>query len=899
MLYQIIVGPIEYFLKLIFAVCHSITFDDILSLVGLSLTINFLTLPLYNRADLYQTMEREKQRKMEQGIKKIKRAFRGDERFWILSAYYKEQDYKSVYVFRSALSVLLQIPFFLAAYNYLSSVSWESAWLGSADQWLTIGNIHMNVLPILMTMVNLLSGIVYSKELKWKEKWQIFALPLLFLIILYNSPSGLVIYWIFNNLFSLFKNIVVRMRLTKIAQKICAILAYIVGMVVFMSVVYVGCYSADLETDPQLNCIVVVGLFLLSNVPIIVWLYIKEHKISAFPDATEHTEPSIYNLFWKELYLFVFGGVFIATNVIAASPMEFIQTSMAEMLEMLSCLLLCTGGFLFVWMTIFYYLVPRTQRLIFSEIMSFIIFLVSYNYFFWGNHYGLLRVDLHYEDGVHYAWTEALGSLLCLWIVTGIFFFLYRKLYPYLRKRGTNIVLLMTVGLVFVVIQQSVAIGRTLAFSKAGAIQVDADDAIFRLSKDKENVVIIMLDRAIGAYVPYIMEERPELLQQFDGFTLYTNAISLGKFTNLGAPELFGGYEYTPTAMNARADESLRDKHNEALKVLPVLFEENDFHVIVADLPYANYQWVSDMSIFNVYEDVQAYNLEYSIAIKKSFTLKDREAQGDAFRDYSVFRCMPLFLHRFVYDQVLNGDDGPDMTGKTAFAAAYTSLDTMVYNTEIVQDEQGYFIAYNNNMTHEPRILQLPDYTFDELEDVDNSGYREPDTYILANGQEMKMQSEAQRAHYHVNIAALLKLGEWLQFIQDNGAYDNTRIIIVSDHGRALGQFENMLINEEVDAEAFNCLLMYKDFHAHGFHVSTDYMTNADVPTMAVQNIIPNAQNPFTGKLITMADKADVRVTLSEKFEVSDRNVFDTSDAPWYHVQGDIFKRENWVKVTE
>lgn len=45
----------------------------------------------------------------------------------------------------------------------------------------------------------------------------------------------------------------------------------------------------------------------------------------------------------------------------------------------------------------------------------------------------------------------------------------------------------------------------------------------------------------MGEFVPYIMQERPELQQQFAGFTYYDNTISFGASTNFGAPALFGG----------------------------------------------------------------------------------------------------------------------------------------------------------------------------------------------------------------------------------------------------------------------------------------------------------------------------------------------------------------------
>ena len=60
-----------------------------------------------------------------------------------------------------------------------------------------------------MTFINLAAGYVYAKDKDVKDKATIVLIALVFLIILYNSPSSLLIYWTFNNLFSLVKNIII------------------------------------------------------------------------------------------------------------------------------------------------------------------------------------------------------------------------------------------------------------------------------------------------------------------------------------------------------------------------------------------------------------------------------------------------------------------------------------------------------------------------------------------------------------------------------------------------------------------------------------------------------------------------------------------------------------------
>ena len=63
-----------------------------------------------------------------------------------------------------------------------------------------------------MTLINCIAGAVYTKGFPFKEKLQLYGMAFLFLILLYNSPSGLVLYWTLNNIFSLLKNIYYKIK---------------------------------------------------------------------------------------------------------------------------------------------------------------------------------------------------------------------------------------------------------------------------------------------------------------------------------------------------------------------------------------------------------------------------------------------------------------------------------------------------------------------------------------------------------------------------------------------------------------------------------------------------------------------------------------------------------------
>ena len=220
-LYKIFISPIEMIVDTIFSfvINEMPQLGVFTAILFVSLCINFFALPLYNIADKLQEKERNTKKKLEYRIQKIKKAFKGDERFMMINEYYRQNNYKPIYALRSALSILIEIPFFIAAYHYLSNCQalkdasfWIFKNLGEPDNLLSFtfnGKfVPVNVLPILMTVINFVSGSIYTKDSTLSEKVQLYAVALIFLVLLYMSPSGLVIYWILNNIFSLLKNIV-------------------------------------------------------------------------------------------------------------------------------------------------------------------------------------------------------------------------------------------------------------------------------------------------------------------------------------------------------------------------------------------------------------------------------------------------------------------------------------------------------------------------------------------------------------------------------------------------------------------------------------------------------------------------------------------------------------------
>ena len=228
LLYYLTIRPLEILFETIFFISYRHIGKPFYTIVALSIFVNILVFPLYKRADKLQSEQRMREKSMEGMLSHIKKTFKGDEKVMMTQAYYRVCDYNPVYALRGASSLLLQIPFFIAAYRFLSSLElikglpcilltlpWRGGVpsylindLGSPDGMLFAFGHSVNVLPILMTLINIVSGTIYSKGHLRKEKIQLYVTALVFLVLLYNSPSGLVIYWTCNNIFSLLKNFV-------------------------------------------------------------------------------------------------------------------------------------------------------------------------------------------------------------------------------------------------------------------------------------------------------------------------------------------------------------------------------------------------------------------------------------------------------------------------------------------------------------------------------------------------------------------------------------------------------------------------------------------------------------------------------------------------------------------
>ena len=892
-LYTLIISPLELLFEFIFMVANRIIGNEGISIIFLSLAVNFLVLPLYKRADELQAEERDIQAKMADRIKRTKQTFKGDERFMMLQEYYRINHYKPVYALKSSASLLLQIPFFIAAYRLLSGMEslkgmpfWFISDLGKEDSIFMIGSFPVNVLPIVMTVINIVTGIIYTKGQPLKSKIQVYGLAVVFLVLLYHSPAGLVFYWLLNNVFALVKNIFYKLKNPKIVLCVVSAVAGAVLLVLTLT-------RQNLDVRQK---ILLGTACLLLALPLIVSILPVKIK------AKFKTRPKdTLAFFCGAVLMALITGLLIPSMVISTSAAEFVDaaTRLNPIVYIGNAMLLSFGSFV-LWGGVFYFFMSDKMKSLFSEGIWIMCGASIVNYMLFGTRLGTMSSTLKYDNEIVFKVSEYIINACVVIAVAVAFHFVYSKL----QKIPKTVLIAGILAVAGIGIFNSAQITDKYKTAIAKLdINMGEELPNIPLSRNGKNVVVLMLDRAVGPFAPYIFNEKPELLDKFDGFTYYPNTISYGAYTLFGSPALYGGYDYTPKRINEREEESLESKQNEALRVMPAIFYDSGYEVTICDPSFAGYQWTADLSIYDDYPEFHCFNtverFNYYDEDSESFNTSEQinGIRNRNFFFFSLMKISPLVLQETIYDggtynesvgtstivQTMDGLSKSDGL-RDDFLDYYYVLTNLSDITTITDGSENTFLMMANKTAHNVCLLQEPDYV--PALHVDNTAY---DTDMVSrytvDGVTLPMTTAEQVQYYHVNMASYLQLGEWFDYLRENGVYDNTRIIIVADHGQGLGQMGFTCKGQ--DMEFFMPLLMVKDFDATGFTVCEDFMTNADTPSLATEGLIEDPINPFTKNPINSDAKEGTQfVFYSKVWNPEDNHGNTFIPGTWYTFHG-------------
>lgn len=618
--HSLFLWPIQAAVEFLFLAWNQWTDHHVgVTIVLLSLTVNTLVLPLYLVADRWQKEEKALLARMAPKVAAIRAVFRGDERQMILNTYYRQCGYHPLFSLRSSVGLLMQIPFFLAAYNLLSHADGlrASVWflqdLSLPDRLFHVGEVAINVLPLAMTALNLLSAAVYAKNLRVKDNLQLFVLAAVFLVLLYNSPSGLVLYWTINNLFSLVKNLVGRSpRPGRVFHGLA------LGLVAF----FAG-WQAWTTRHVSVAWAVGAGLVL-----VVVWMLPALWKalvraIDPAPNgAALRQEKSL--LLASSTLLFSLAGLAVPLLFVAASPAD-VPSGWAQVfrtaLQALSLFVLLPWG---LWA-----LASNPVRRLLAWSVAFEAVLALLNAF-------LVPPSVSFNASFTLTDPQGLSSLTSLLVSGAVILAAVAAVTALALLRRTS---WLTAVLALGTASLTLVAGFTAATLPAPAPAAPAAAAatsvapVFHLTRKGHNQFLIFLDGFPAVQFPEMLASVPGLGDDLDGFAWYANTVSYAPNTFQTTPAMMGGPAYTPEAINERRDEPLAFKHREAQRVLPVVMAAAgervvlsdpsyiDFNGDTSDLPYRGLPGVDVVNLHGVYTDLYFREHPYHTTHRRSMRL--------------------------------------------------------------------------------------------------------------------------------------------------------------------------------------------------------------------------------------------------------------------------------------
>lgn len=852
-LYAIFIAPLEW--GMCFVLEHAYTWTDSYgaAIIILSLVVNTVLLPLYNKADAWQQEDRAKQAKMADKIAELKLAFKGQERFMMLKTLYRQNHYHPIMAARNSIGFLIQVPFFFAAYQLLShydALNGQAfgpfADLGVADALVNIGDYQINLMPFVMTVINLLSAFIYTKGLTSRDKIQLYAFAGVFLVLLYTSPVGLVLYWTLNNIYSLCKNIVSKLILK---------------------------YNKVLSFDFNFNS----KVFLVRKI---------------IPDLGSKT------IFFSSLYIIcILVLVYIPVKIFNSDPVFFHITLNDLLFHSVTSLIS-----FFIIISLFYFCLNNRFKGKATFFINLIAFICLFNVFVPLRDYG--EIDSYFLTN-----GSALGGRKLLLIYDLLIVFLIYLLLVYLvvKKNLQSskmiyplVAIVISIYTIFLFISgDDIAIEKEIVKNTSTDLLPDYNHVLNSYSKNEKNVVVIMLDMFTGDHVNKIFNDYPEIKKDYHGFIWYPNTITNGNATFVSEPSIHGGHNYTVDKINKRSDEidSIVDEIAKAYIVFNDNFGRNGFDISLYGTQFVNCDLISkyvNNQYLKLCRELGSESDYFNYHTKKeNVDISSYEGDDNKFlQTYALMSVSPYIFRPYIYQNgqwlgTVSRFFSKKMYGKHSHLASLDSISN-------IESPKPTFKYIQNEIAH------IGWYINKDLSMTTD------DPYPQTEGQLTKVDGIIPE-HLYAEAYSLKEIGDWIKWLKKNNIFDNTKIVLVSDHGEG----DSVSLSESFDVNVKgqslfgtnqgypgrpHGLLMVKDFNnSSEFSISDTFMSTADVPSIVCEVINgcfgiepdPRYSNSIRKLQHSVIDKPwpDAH-PLNSYSEVSR-----------YEVTGSIFDKENWKQI--
>lgn len=977
-LYSLFIEPLEALMRLIFEAAYSFCASWGISLVLLSLAVNILLIPVYHLAESWQEDERALQGRMAAKLAELRSVYQGRERYMFTKALYRLHGYSPIMALRTSLGLLIQIPFFFAAYHLLSTdaaISGHSFLfirdLAQPDALATISGHPVNLLPFAMTAANLLSAAVYTSRLSRRDTIQLYGLALLFLLLLYSAPAALLVYWTCNNIISCFKNIIYSRYVYSDSQKrpfppaqalghavsqagrrlaghidnlpgYADLIPALLGGALFLFsqsidkrltqnhhlllasallLTLAGLFrmrrlTAREESHtmavhlPRLILMMSVGIFFAKYAFIQskyltspgLWLQAKCYAAGVaslcfwlllrqpvFPLLARTAAACEKHMKGREVAPVFFTSLMVVVVLVFAYTPAEIYSSDPDFFDEARAALLGRVAFLGLFFTAACLLVFRCSsvrlRPLLAVTQSWLALIMVLYEFIATRDYGILDdMFLQTPDLLHTSLALPVDAAVFLTAGAAVFFLLKIQKIQSLKGFFQGLGLALAALVCWQLTRLPAA--PIVQTQKSRAELPTYADRLFAFSQQGENILIVMLDTFTGDHMREILDKDPQLTDQFEGFTWYPDTLAPGGATILSIAALLGGENYTTKAINGLGKASLLEAMHEGFAVLPNIFAPRGYDISLAGVDHLLPELMGPVCPYSsqllMMGDDNAYRTAFTGHWRqwKGLPEPPQKSYASFLAAVGLFRAAPWILRGKIYADAswlstqhvnLNPTEGP--------MAMLDLLPQLSHSTQ-----QKSTLKYLSSMvTHSP--WQLDPLTC--LPAKEQRRHVRPDGVIVE--------------HLGTERCALLALGRWMQWMKDNGVYDNSRIFFLSDHGSNDSAQLKGIPSETLTANGLwrpHSLLMVKEKNSRG-PLQTDprLMSGADLTSL-----ICGSDDPcpgFTRKAARL-DGPD-NATRERTFDFGqssmirhEKNRFLTTR---YVVNGTIFDKRNWKEL--
>jgi YidC/Oxa1 family membrane protein insertase len=207
-----IFGPLVDLLRGILRAIHGVIGSWGWSIIILTIIVRLILMPLTFK----QYRSAQSMTKLQPKIKELQRKYKNDKRKLQEETMKLYQEYR-VNPFASCLPLLLQMPIFISLYyaiRFTPEIRTSSFWI--------IPSLGLRYLPLfaLYIISQLVSTeLMMQPETEKQQKWLMRGMPVIFIFILWKFPSGLMLYWVTTNLWTIMQQVIIRRTAPKHAPE--------------------------------------------------------------------------------------------------------------------------------------------------------------------------------------------------------------------------------------------------------------------------------------------------------------------------------------------------------------------------------------------------------------------------------------------------------------------------------------------------------------------------------------------------------------------------------------------------------------------------------------------------------------------------------------------------------